>query len=146
MEPRPLAVLAALVAATSPGLGRESLDRFKDGARERFSADPMGTVLSTVLVGSYLFYRAERGHNPRVGSYYDALVYVSTNLSVGYSDILARTPVGKAIGAVLMTYGPAMAARIFDEPRAEPDAPTRAVVERLDAILAALEERGAGKG
>ena len=89
-------------------------------------------------------------------SYYDALVYVSTNLSVGYSDIFARTPRGKAIGTALMTYGPAMAAKIFDPPTVATapvpvPAPARAVgspaalagsrdvLERLDRILAILE-------
>lgn len=113
---RPLLILAAIAAATSPDMGRGALEKLKTGAREGFAKDPMGTVLATVLGGSWLFYKAERGHNPKVKSYYDALVYVSTNLSVGYSDIFARTERGKAIGAILMTYGPAMAAKIFDVP------------------------------
>jgi len=150
---RPLLLLAALTAATSPDLGKTALDRFKGGVREGFARDPMGTVLATVLGGAWLFYRAERGHNPNVKSYYDALVYVSTNLSVGYCDIFARTPRGKAIGAMLMTYGPAMATKIFDAPSgAQPtvqpvpaappamDAATsRDIVERLDRIVAVLE-------
>jgi voltage-gated potassium channel len=119
--------------------------------RDGFARDPMGTVLATVLGGAWLFYKAERGHNPKVKSYYDALVYVSTNLSVGYSDIFAKTPRGKAIGSALMTYGPAMAAKIFDRPEAErasaaPAAPaaeapvsSQAVLDRLDRILAVLE-------
>jgi voltage-gated potassium channel len=139
MQSRPLAVLAALAAVTSPELEEGGLARLKDGIREKYASDPMGSVVSTVLIGSYLFYKAEKGHNPKVTSYYDALVYVSTNLSVGYSDIFAKTPAGKAIGSTLMTYGPAMAAKIFDEPRAEPETPTREVVDRLDKILAALE-------
>ena len=80
----------------------------------------------------------------KVTSYYDALVYVSTNLSVGYSDIFAKTPAGKAIGSTLMTFGPAMAARFLDEPAAPEGADTRAVVERLDRILAALEASRGG--
>lgn len=48
----------------------------------------MGSTVATVLVGAYLFYKAEVGRNPKVTSFYDALVYCSpTNLSVGYSDI-----------------------------------------------------------
>jgi hypothetical protein len=40
-----------------------------------------------------------------------------------------------------MTYGPAMAAKIFDEPAKDgaPEPTARAVVERLDKIVAALE-------
>lgn len=113
---RPLLILAAIAAATSPDMGRGALEKLKTGAREGFAKDPMGTVLATVLGGSWLFYKAERGHNPKVKSFYDALVYVSTNLSVGYCDIFAKTERGKAIGSVLMTYGPAMAAKIFDAP------------------------------
>ena len=157
MNPRPLLLLAAIAAATSPDMGKDALDRLKGGVREGFAKDPMGSVLATVLGGAWLFYKAERGHNPKVKSYYDALVYVSTNLSVGYSDIFAKTPRGKAIGTALMTYGPAMAAKIFDTPtapaaaaapaapapptaaRATPLAGSTEVLDRLDRILALLE-------
>jgi hypothetical protein len=160
MNSRPLLLLAAIAAATSPDMGKDALDRFKGGVREGFAKDPMGSVLATVLGGAWLFYKAERGHNPKVKSYYDALVYVSTNLSVGYSDIFAKTPRGKAIGTALMTYGPAMAAKIFDTPAAPAPAaaapvaapPSAAaagalgalagskdVLDRLDRILAILE-------
>jgi len=142
-------------------MGKGALDRFKGGVRDGFARDPMGSVLAAVLGGAWMFYKAERGHNPKVKSYYDALVYVSTNLSVGYSDIFARTPRGKAIGTALMTYGPAMSSRIFDTPTV-PTAPSAApaatpaaatvpapapaalvgskeVLDRLDRILAILE-------
>ena len=164
MNTRPLLLLAAIAAATSPDMGRGALDRFKGGVREGFARDPMGSVLAAVLGGAWLFYKAERGHNPKVKSYYDALVYVSTNLSVGYSDIFAKTPRGKAIGTALMTYGPAMAAKIFDAPTAPaapaPAAPapaalaaparaapasvsSQAVLDKLDRILAVLEQNRA---
>jgi hypothetical protein len=139
LRTRPLAVLAALAAATEPDLGKDALARLKSGLRERYEGDPMGTTVTTVLVASWLFYRAERGHNPKVQTYHDALVYVATNLSVGYSDILAKTPAGKALGSALMTFGPAMAARILDEPTAEEKVDP--VVERLDRILAVLASR-----
>ena len=159
MNTRPLLLLAAVAAATSPDMGRGALDRFKGGVREGFAKDPMGSVLATVLGGAWMFYKAERGHNPKVKSYYDALVYVSTNLSVGYSDIFAKTPRGKAIGSALMTYGPAMAAKIFDPPTpptaAAPEpAPvtvaasvsSQAVLDKLDRILAVLEANRAHAG
>jgi hypothetical protein len=153
MNSRPLLLLAAIAAATSPDMGKNALDRFKGGVRDGFARDPMGSVLAAVLGGAWMFYRAERGHNPKVKSYYDALVYVSTNLSVGYSDIFAKTPRGKAIGTALMTYGPAMSSKIFDTPT-EPTAPavaaapapapaamigSKEVLDRLDRILAVLE-------
>lgn len=143
MQNRPLLLLAALAAASEADFGRGTIERWKSGLREKYAEDPIGSTLGTVLVSSLLFYRAERGHNPKVKTFYDALVYVSTNLSVGYCDIFAMTPEGKAVGSALMTFGPAMATRLLDEPRKgeEPTADTRAVTERLDRILAALEAR-----
>ena len=73
-------------------------------------------MLGTVAGAAYLFYRAEVGKNPKVKSYYDALIYVSTCLSVGYGDIFAHTDAGKLIGTALMTYGPALSGKILDEP------------------------------
>ena len=126
MNSRPLLLLAAIAAATSPDMGKDALDRLKGGVRDGFARDPMGSVLAAVLGGAWMFYKAERGHNPKVKSYYDALVYVSTNLSVGYSDIFAKTARGKAIGTALMTYGPAMSSKIFDPPTAPPASPATA--------------------
>jgi voltage-gated potassium channel len=165
MNARPLLMLAAIAAATSPDMGKGALDRFKSGVREGFAKDPMSSVLATVLGSAWLFYKAERGHNPKVKSYYDALVYVSTNMSVGYSDIFAKTPRGKAIGTALMTFGPAMTARIMDAPSApappaggvpkiaivvpatapvaDASVSSRDVLDRLDRILAVLESNRA---
>jgi hypothetical protein len=137
-------VLAALAAAAEPDFGKGAVENAKRRLREGFTDDPMGTTVTTVLVASWLFYKAEKGHNPKVNSFYDALVYVSTNLSVGYSDIFAKTPAGKAIGTALMTAGPSMAARFLDEPgHGDSDATSRAIVDRLDKILEALERRQA---
>lgn len=128
MQKRPLLILAALAAATEPDFGKGAIDDFKKNLREGFVTDPLGATAKTVLVGSWLFYQAEKGHNPKVTSYYDALVYVSTCLSVGYSDIFAKTETGKLIGTALMTLGPAMATRALDEPvvRSGPSAATAA--------------------
>jgi voltage-gated potassium channel len=78
-------------------------------------------------------------------------VYAATNLSVGYSDIFAKTPGGKAIGALLMTYGPALATRALDPPgmptspvphtSGVSDAAVDRIVASLDAILAQLRAR-----
>jgi voltage-gated potassium channel len=142
MNTRPLLVLAALAAASEPDFGKDAVQRVKDGIRKGYAKDPLGTTVNTVLVASWLFYRAEKGHNPKVQSFYDALVYVSTNLSVGFCDILAKTPAGKTIGTALMTLGPAMATRALDEASADGEgASTRAIVDRLDKILGVLEKR-----
>lgn len=143
-DPRPLAVLAALAAATSPDLGRDLFTKAKTALRASYDREPMDTVAATVALGALVFFRAERGTNPKVRSYWDALVYVSTNLSVGYCDIVAMTPAGKAVGSAIMTWGPSMAAGMLGPTRAEREgtAPTDArVVERLDRILTLLEER-----
>jgi len=145
MQKRPLLVLAALAAASEPDFGRGALERVKDGFRDRYKDDPMGTSAATVVVMTWAFYKAEVGQNPKVTNFYDALTYVTTSLSVGYSDIFPKTSAGKAIGSILMTVGPAMAAGFLDEPgrqrREEEEA--RAVIDRLDRILAALEARNA---
>src|SRR5206468_10393166 len=75
---------------------------------------PGQNTAALVAVSSALFFAAERGHNPKVRDIYDAMVYCSTCLSVGYADIFARTPVGKLIGTFLMTIGPSMAGKTTD--------------------------------
>jgi voltage-gated potassium channel len=108
----------------------------------------------TVLGGSFLFYVAEKDVNPKVNTYVDALLYISTCLSVGYADVFAQTQAGKAIATAIMTVGPAMAAKALDPPapkerdvaivRAPADdaalAVQKAIVEKLDAILVELKK------
>lgn len=139
MQTRPLTVLAALAAATTPELFEAGgLEKLKTDLRNRFAADPMGTMFGSVAVGAWAFYLAERGQNPKVTSYYDALLFVSTSMSVGYSDTFAKTEAGKGIASLLMTYGPAMATRALDEPN---DASNADLLEKLDEILKALAKR-----
>jgi voltage-gated potassium channel len=102
-------------------------------------ADALG-----LLVGwaSALFYWAEAGENPSVRTYWDAVHYVATSLSVGYANIFPVTALGKAVGAVVMMVGPALSARALETaPRPEPAADLTPVVERLDAILEELRRR-----
>lgn len=105
--------------------------------------------LATLLIGSSAaFYLAERGVNPRVKTFWDALYYITTCASVGYADVFAQTQTGKSIASVVFTFGPALCARVFerttpDEARAAAELP-QAVIGRLDAILAELQnQRGA---
>ena len=118
----------------------------------------MDTVVGTVLGGSYLFYVAEKGKNPKVETFWDALAFITTCLSVGYDDVFARTDAGKAIASFVMTFGPAISARILEPPAAEKAAEVAAaaareaeamevqkqILARLDAILGALAERPSG--
>ena len=112
------------------------------------SIETMARVFGDVAqigAGTVLFYLAEKGKNPKCKDMWDSLTFITTCLSVGYDDLFARTPAGKAIASFVMTVGPSLAARIFEPPRAEIEraeaaaaANQRAVVERLDAILEAL--------
>src|SRR6202000_342496 len=98
--------------------------------RDTLVKDPLESVLMTVLVGSYLFFHAEKNENPKVKTMSDAMGFVSTSLSVGYSDIFPKTEKGKLIASALQTFGPALSARALDGalpvlgkelPRKEPD-------------------------
>ena len=123
----------------------------KGELKSAIARDPFDATIATVLGGSYLFYVAEKGHNPKVTSYWDALVFVSTCLSVGYADVFARTPAGKAIAAAIMTFGPAMSSALLDGPGAGDrgeakrlESPgellemQRVIADKLDAILVEL--------
>jgi hypothetical protein len=101
---------------------------------------PCRNAAALVGASSLLFYALERGHNPKVNDVFDAMVYTSTCLSVGYGDIFAKTPLGKVLGSALMTIGPALAAKTLDGPAADRrDAVQAQVLETLKQILAKLE-------
>ena len=116
MNERTLLALGLLLGVGSGKSPEQWLKSAHQYARDKQAEDPMTAVVFTVLLGSAAFYAAERGKNPKIASFYDALIYVSTNLSVGYSDIFAKTEAGKTIGSALMAYGPALASRVFDPP------------------------------
>ena len=100
---------------------------------------PARNTAAVVGASTLLFYALERGRNPKVNDVFDAMVYTSTCLSVGYGDIFARTPLGKVLGSALMTVGPALAARTLDGPGvARRDATQAEVLETLKRILAKL--------
>ena len=156
MNERALITLGLLAAALTPGGPGKGMTRLHEKMRDYQAREPANAIVLTVLGAAAAFYVAERGRNPKVTSFYDALVYAATNLSVGYSDIFAKTPGGKAVGSLLMTYGPALATRALDQPGvvapsagAPPhaagvsDAAVERIVERLDAILNELRARDA---
>ena len=105
----------------------------------------------TVLAGSYLFYLAEKDDNPKCATFWDALTFITTCLSVGYDNLFAETDAGKAIASFVMTVGPALADRALDPPAAEHPELThpatlesqRAIVEKLEAILNELRAQRA---
>ena len=161
-----LAALGALVqvaghVASTRG-GDLSYAAAKRAFRDLVMRDPMDSLFVTVLGGATLFYWAEKGNNPKCESFWDALVFITTCLSVGYDDVFARTDSGKAIASFVMTFGPALSGAAFDAPTADspasaPSAPLpardpeataaasaesialqKAILSRLDAILEAL--------
>jgi hypothetical protein len=121
----------------------------KRGFREAMVADPLDSLAVIVLGGSYLFYLAEKGRNPKCESFWDALTFITTCLSVGYHDVFARTDAGKAIASFVMTFGPALSGAALDPRADEKPAPTaivnpealeveKAILAKLEAILEAL--------
>lgn len=153
MNERTLLALGLLLGVGSGKPPEEWLKGAHGYIRGKQQEDPMNALAASVLVGAAAFYAAEREHNPKVNSFYDALVYVSTNLSVGYSDIFAKTEAGKAIATTLMTYGPALADRAFDLPNEareraaegeRSEAALRDIAGKLELILQELQsQRGA---
>jgi hypothetical protein len=99
---------------------------------------PCRNTAALVAASALLFYAAEKNHNPKVKDVWDASIYTSTCLSVGYGDIFARTPLGKIIGTTLMTIGPALSARALDGPQRE-DATQEQILATLRQILEKLE-------
>jgi hypothetical protein len=110
----------------------------------KLNAAPMRNAAALVATSAAAFLAAERGHNPKVNDIYDALVYCSTCLSVGYADIFPRTPIGKLIGTFLMTLGPSLAAKGL-EGRPDPAATAKRdevqgeILTALKGILAKME-------
>jgi voltage-gated potassium channel len=152
MNERTLLALGLLLGVGSGKPPEEWLKGAHGYIRGKQAEDPMNALAASVLAGAAAFYAAEREHNPKVNSFYDALVYVSTNLSVGYSDIFAKTEAGKAIATTLMTYGPALAARAFDVPNEaqeraaegeRSEAALRDIAGKLELILQALQSQRA---
>lgn len=144
-------VLLALAGAV---LRDPTVEGFKNDLRDLVARDPLDSVVMTILVGAHLFFEAEKEVNPKVKTFGDALVFVSTSISVGYSDIFAKSEKGKLIATALQAFGPALAAAALDKPasRAEEAASARAealaqenvvtqraIADKLDAILTELK-------
>ena len=115
-----------------------------DDLAVKLNDSPLRNSMSLVATSAAMFLAAERGHNPKVRDIYDALVYCSTCLSVGYADIFPRTPIGKLIGTFLMTLGPSLAAkglegRASDEAEARNAKVQEEILVTLRQILGKME-------
>jgi voltage-gated potassium channel len=146
------AVLASLAAGSVGSNGETSYESWKRALKTSVTTNPFDALVVTVVGGSFLFYLAERGKNPKVKTYVDALLFISTCLSVGYADVFAVTQAGKAIASAVMTFGPAMSGAIFETPGEAPAAAPemlaiqKTIVDKLDAILGELRaSRASGK-
>jgi hypothetical protein len=101
--------------------------------------NPARNTAALLAMTSAIFYAAERDHNPKVKDIFDASVYCSTCLSVGYGDIFAHTPIGKIIGTMLMTIGPALSNAALNGPATERrDARQDQILDTLRQILQRL--------
>ncbi|HEX9295827.1 MAG TPA: potassium channel family protein [Polyangiaceae bacterium] len=108
----------------------------------------MENLCALVGAGAIAFYWAEKDHNPEVRSYWDAVHYIATCLSVGYAKIFPVTPMGKAIGAAVMMVGPALSAGALGGAKETPALPGPSdpvVVGRLDEILVELRKLNAAR-
>ena len=136
-----------LLYALGLELFKDELKDARDQLRARALDEPMETTIQAVLVAASLFYAAEHGHNPKVDCFPAALEYVATSLNVGSTNIYPVTQAGKMIAAIMMTSGPALAARFLDPTgteRAREDdkreALESAMLGKLDAILEELRK------
>lgn len=147
--------LLVLGAAGALGMDRGDYESLKAELRGLATRDPVDSLLATVLGGGMLFYLLEHGKNPRCNTYWDAVLYVATSLSVGYDDVFPKTDAGNAVAALVQTFGPALAAGAFQNPAAQVEesaraasardgellAVNRAILARLDEISASLKGR-----
>lgn len=107
---------------------------------------PAKNAAIVVMASAVLFLHFEKDRNPGVKDITDAMLYTSTCLSVGYAKIQPVTKAGKLLGSILMTYGPALAARSLDGARGpgvppNPDETQAQILATLRNILARLEEQ-----
>jgi hypothetical protein len=127
--------LVALGMSMPEDFGTE-LDRWA----AKLGESPCRNTATLVGMSTVMFYLLEKNRNPKVNDIWDAMVYCSTCLSVGYGDIFAKTPLGKILGSTLMTMGPAMAAKTLDgEADGRRDAVQEEVLETLKQILDKIE-------
>lgn len=99
----------------------ESLLARKNGFEEKVltwsKRRPLDSVFEFLAAASFTFYVAEKDANPKINSYIDAFYTIATCASVGSADIFAVTQTGRAIAGLVMIVGPALAARVLDQPQ-----------------------------
>ena len=126
----PVDLKALLSALPTHWPTSDKIDKFSAKLAER----PAQNTLIILGFSALLFYYAERDANPKVNTIYDALEYCSSSLSVGYTNIYPKTPLGKTVASLLMTYGPALSNAIIQGPKASQE-PLQITVEKVVATL-----------
>jgi hypothetical protein len=112
-----------------------------DDFAAKLGVQPCTNSFAVVLASALLFYKLEKGHNSKVNDIYDAMIYTSTCMSVGYGEIFARTPGGKIIGTLLMTLGPSLVGKALSGHGEKPDASNTEIVQSLQKILEELKKK-----
>lgn len=120
---------------------------YEAAGKELLNRNPLESLLALVVGGAAVYYVAERGRSDKVNTYWDALEYVSTCASVGYSNIFPATPVGKLVASALFLVGPTLTGQALQPAKAATtsDSPhsvsheTAELAGKLDAILAELK-------
>lgn len=111
----------------------------------KLGESPCRNTVTLVGLSAVMFYLVEKNHNPKVNDVWDAMVYCSTCLSVGYGDIFAKTPLGKILGSALMTLGPNLSGKTLEgEGEKRRDEVQEQTLQTLKQILTALQT-GEGK-
>ena len=76
------------------------VDGYEGKMLDWIEAHPLDSTLEFLAVASWAFYQAEKGVNPKINTFIDALYYITTCASVGYADIFAVTQKGRAIASL----------------------------------------------
>lgn len=137
----PLDLKATVLSLVQQFGQSDKIDHYSAKLAER----PAQNTLILLGFAALLFYQAERGNNPRVNTLFDALEYCSSSLSVGFTHIFPQTPIGKLVGSLLMTYGPALSNAMLDGPgsaRRDPahDPTQQKILATLEQILSELRK------
>src|SRR5262245_36393627 len=81
-----VAKLGALLWIGAEALAPDGVELSPSSLRDRFrewaTRDPIDTIVATVVGGSYLFWLAEKDTNPKCRTFWDALTFIATCLSV----------------------------------------------------------------
>ena len=120
-------------------MGR-SLQSWEARGKEALNRNPLQSLVGLVLAGSAVYWLAEREKNEKARSFWEALEYVSTCASVGYSNIFPATAVGRIVASALFVLGPSLAAKALDHPSNGGHPGGAAIPPGQQAILTRLDE------